>query len=92
MSSISNVPIGQALCLDEVSTTGVFTCIGIIGYFSDDKTFIHHLDSTGFNLESNNLQHEGQKMIGKSIEYLNQCNAVGPIREIFILGGVNAVV
>jgi hypothetical protein len=89
MSSIPNVSMGQALCLDEVSTTGIFTCICIIGYFSDDKTLIHHFDSSRYNLESDNLKHEAQKMIEKSIEHLNQCNAVGSIREIFILGGVN---
>ncbi|CAF1294532.1 unnamed protein product [Rotaria sordida] len=90
MASLTNVNIGKSLCRDELSTTGVFTCIVVVGHFFNNTTFIHHMSSNDFDLEAIDLAYEGQKMIENSIRHINKSNAkVVSLCDIFIVGGVD---
>ena len=91
-SHIKNVSLGEASIKNVLSITGVHTCLAVVAILNDSRTFMFHADSSTFNLENTqNIQHEVQKLIKKSITMFHGCRNKNnsSFQRIFIAGGTN---
>jgi outer membrane protein OmpA-like peptidoglycan-associated protein len=85
MGTIENVEMGESLCSQQLSTTGVYTCFAVAAHLDDDTSFIHHISSTDFNLDAKDLRVEAQQMLEKSFRRLNKCKGTNAsLKYVFI--------
>jgi len=72
-SRIKNVSYGKASINAVLATSGVYSCIAVVILLDDNRTYMFHIDPSMFNLKNkNNMQHEVQNLIKRSILMFNQ--------------------
>ncbi len=89
---IRNVRMGSWFCDVRLATSGVHTCIAVVVHLNNNTTFIYHIGSTRFNIETKNPGNEIQTMIERTILKMNEMKANNSaVKNVFIVGGLSNV-
>ena len=91
-SIIKNVPIEEASIDAILSTTGVYSCIGVLIVLNDNRAFVFHSDPSCIDLENEaDMQYEVQKLIKETILMFKERDKKKNSRfeRIFMIGGLD---
>ena len=85
---IKNVEVGEAAVAPQLASTGVHSCLAVMIWPVDGTVFIHHIDSTSFDAEAEDVNLECLKIVQWAVEEYKECKGNVSFKGVFIIGGL----